>query len=147
MRRVRRLRYLLPFAALVVTLAGGGFAALETHTVGSFGDGVWWALSLVTTVGFVGQTPVTIGGRVLAGALMLFGFALLSLTTAALASLFVREDETPAEQRDAAFESHALCELRALRERLDRIERMPSAPPADPCPPPGTHSCKRMRSP
>lgn len=45
---------------------------------------------------------------------MLFGFALLSLTTAALASLFVREDETPAEQRDAAFESHALRELRAL---------------------------------
>jgi voltage-gated potassium channel len=130
-RRAHRLRYLLPAAALVVTLAGGGFAALETDTAGSFGAGVWWALSLVTTVGFVGQTPVTTGGRLLAAALMLFGFALLSLTTAALASLFVREDETPAEQRDAAFESQVLRELQALHERLDRMERLPP-PRADP---------------
>lgn len=122
----RRLRYLAPATALVVTLAGGGLAALEVDTVTSFGQGVWWALSLVTTVGFVGPAPVTVGGRLLAGALMLFGFGLLSLTAAALASFFVREDETPGEQRDLAFESQALRELRALRERLDRIERFQS---------------------
>lgn len=127
----RRLRYLLPGAAFAVTLGGGGFAALETNTVGSFGDGLWWALSLVTTVGFVGPTPVTTGGRLIAGALMLLGFALLSLTAAALASLFVRDDEIPAEQRDAAFESLALAELRALRARLDHIEQRTPAP-ADP---------------
>jgi len=124
----RRLRYLLPSAAFAVTLGGGGFAALETNTVGSFGDGLWWALSLVTTVGFVGPTPVTTGGRLIAGALMLLGFALLSLTAAALASLFVRDDEIPAEQRDAAFESLALAELRALRARLDHIEQQKTAP-------------------
>jgi hypothetical protein len=117
------LRYLLPAAALVVVLSGGGFAALETDTAGSFGEGVWWALSLVTTVGFVGQTPTTEAGRILAGLLMVFGFALLSVTTAAAASIFVRHDEVPGQRRDAAFESEALAELRALNERLDRIER------------------------
>jgi len=36
---------------------------------------------------------------------MVSGFALLALTTAAIASLFVREDETPVERREAAFEA------------------------------------------
>lgn len=127
-----RLRYLLPAAILMVVLAGGAFAGLETRTVGSFGEGIWWALSLVTTVGFVGQTPVTTPGRVLAGLLMVFGFALLSLTTAAVASLFVREDETSGERRDAAFEHQALAELRALGERLDRLERTSGGPEVRP---------------
>ncbi len=128
MHRAPRLRYLLPVAVLVVVLAGGGFAALETDTVSSFGGGVWWAVSLVTTVGFAGSAPVTAAGRVLAGALMVFGFGLLSLTAAALASFFVHEDESSAEERDEAFEAEALRELRALHERLDRLERSAPAP-------------------
>jgi voltage-gated potassium channel len=120
------LRYLLPAAALIVVLAGGALAALETDTVESFGAGVWWALSLVTTVGFVGGTPTTTAGRIIAALLMVFGFALLALTTAALASLFVREDESPVERREAAFEAQALAELRALHGRLDRLERASS---------------------
>lgn len=129
----RVLRSLCPAAALAVALGGGGLAALETDTVGSFADGVWWALSLVTTVGFVGHTPVTAAGKLIAGLLMVFGFALLSLTTAAIASLFVREDGRAVRQRDGAFERQALAELRALHERLQEIEddrpaRRPSAP-------------------
>jgi putative ABC transport system permease protein len=38
----RWVRYLLPTAALVVVLAGGALAALETDTVESFREGVWW---------------------------------------------------------------------------------------------------------
>jgi hypothetical protein len=126
----RRLRWLLPAAVLVTLLSGGAVAALETDTVGSLGEGIWWALSLITTVGFVGATPVTTAGRVLAGVLMVLGFALLSLLTASMASLFVREDEAPAEQREAHFESLVLAELRALSERLERLERaLPSDAP------------------
>lgn len=117
------LRYFYPAAALLVALAGGGLAALESDTAGSFAEGVWWALSLITTVGFVGHTPVTVAGKVIAGVLMVFGFALLSLTTAAIASLFVREDESDTNRRDEAFEVTALAELRALHARLDELER------------------------
>lgn len=38
------LRYLLPASAIVVLLTGGAAAALEESTVGSQGEGVWWAL-------------------------------------------------------------------------------------------------------
>jgi voltage-gated potassium channel len=128
LRRFRHnLRYLLPLAVLVVLLGGGGFAAFETDTVPSFGSGVWWALSLVTTVGFIGDTPVSLGGRVLAGFLMVFGFVLLSLTTAAVASLFVREDEQVSEARDAEADAEILAALRDIQARLDRLEQREGA--------------------
>jgi voltage-gated potassium channel len=85
------------------------------------------ALSLVTTVGFVGGTPTTTAGRIIAAMLVVFGFGLLAHTTAAIASLFVREDETPVERRKATFEALALAELRALHERLHRLEQASSA--------------------
>lgn len=118
----RSLRYLVPTAALVVLLAGGGFAALETDTVESYWEGVWWALSLMTTVGFANGAPHSLLGKMLAGAVMIFGFVLLALTTAAIASLFVREDEESDKARLQAFERNVMAELRQLHGRLDRIE-------------------------
>jgi voltage-gated potassium channel len=126
--RRRWLRYALPFSAVVVLAAGGGFAALESDTVESFWEGVWWALSLMTTVGLVGTEPLTVGGRLLSAVLMVMGFALLAMTTAAVASLFVREDEAPEERALRAFEASVLAELRDVRDRLERLEsRFPNS--------------------
>lgn len=66
----RTLPYLIPVIAILVLLAGGGFAALETDTVESYWEGVWWALSLTTTVGFADGTPQTALGKVLSGLVM-----------------------------------------------------------------------------
>jgi voltage-gated potassium channel len=117
------LRWVLPAAALLVLLGGGGFAALETDTVSTYWEGVWWALALMTTVGFVGGSPATVLGQALASVLMVAGFLLLALTTAGVASLFVSREEAPNEERDRAFEGEALAELRALGDRLERLER------------------------
>ena len=114
--------YALPASAVFVLLAGGGFAAVESNTVDSFWEGIWWALSLMTTVGFIDGEPSTVAGRLIAATLMVMGFALLALTTAAVASIFVREDEAPEEKALRAFEENVLEELRALQERLDRLE-------------------------
>ena len=116
------MRYLIPAATVIVLLAGGGFAALETDAVESYWEGVWWALSLMTTVGFANGTPETVLGKALSGVIMVLGFVLLALTTAAFASLFVREDEAPEESREHAFEENALAELRQLNSRLEVIE-------------------------
>jgi voltage-gated potassium channel len=112
----------LPGAALIIVLAGGAFAALESDTVESYWEGLWWALSLTTTVGIVGHEPLTTTGHILSAALMLMGFLLLAMTTAAVASLFIREDEEPEERALRIFEEHALAELRELRTRLDQLE-------------------------
>lgn len=77
----------------------------------------------MTTVGFVGGLPHAVGGKLIAAGLMLCGFGLLAMTTAAVSSLFVREDETPDDEREQAFEVEVLKELRALRTRLDSLEK------------------------
>jgi hypothetical protein len=126
------LRWILPGAALLVLVAGGGFAALETDTVSTYWEGVWWALALMTTVGFVGGSPATAPGQALAALLMVLGFLLLAMTTAAVASLFVSRDEAPHDARDRAFEREALTELRALGDRLERLERRLDAESREP---------------
>ncbi len=135
---VGRWRHGLPvfllLGVLIVLLAGAGFAALESNVVSTYWEGLWWALSLMTTVGFVGESPETTGGRILSAALMVSGFALLTLSTAAIASLFVREEEKPAEDKERAFEAVVLARLDELGTRLDAIERsLPehSTPPPD----------------
>ena len=67
----------------LATLVGGlSFFLIEVkanpniHTVG---DGLWWAIVTVTTVGFGDITPVTSLGRILAGVLMVAGMFTLAL--------------------------------------------------------------------
>ncbi len=117
----RSLRYLIPGAAFAVLLGGGAFAALETDTVESFWEGAWWALSLMTTVGFVGAIPQTAAGKLASAGLMVFGFVLLAMTTAAIASLFVKEDEVSDTHREQTFEHEVLEELRELRAQVDQL--------------------------
>jgi voltage-gated potassium channel len=119
----RSLRFILPAAGVLVLIAGGGFAALETDTVTSYWDGAWWALALMTTVGFPAGGPSTVAGKALAALLLLGGFLVIAMTTAAIASLFVREQEEPSEERSRTFEREVLDELRELSRRLERLER------------------------
>lgn len=117
------LRVVLPAAVLLLLLSAAALAAVETDDVRSYWDGLWWSLSLMTTVGFVGAAPATALGKILSAALMVFGFITLATTTAAVASLFVREDELPDERREQGFEQRMVDELRALTRRLAAIER------------------------
>jgi hypothetical protein len=73
-------------------------------------------------VGFVRDAPTTPAGEVLSAVLMIVGFVLLAMTTAAVASLFVREDEEPQERREQTFEREVLVELRELSGRMARVE-------------------------
>ena len=108
--------------AVVVLLAGGGFAAFESRQVSSYGEGVWWALSLMSTVGFVGEAPESTAGRLVSSVLMISGFALMALVTASIASVFVREEELPDEAAEREFEVRALALLDQLALRLEHLE-------------------------
>ena len=109
--------------AAIVVGAGAG-AAIETETVGSYGRGLWWAVSLMTTVGFIGPPPRTTAGAIISVILMLIGFLFLSLLSAALASLFVREDVAPIEQRELATEAEIAERLDEITLRLVRLETL-----------------------
>lgn len=129
MPRSRRIRltptWLLPalLGAVVVTLASGGaVAAIETNTVTNYWRGLWWAVSLITTVGFVGEPPETTTGAILSVVLMILGFLLLAMVSASLAAMFVREEEEPRETREEAADAAILAALDRVERRLDDLE-------------------------
>ena len=74
----------------------------------SIGDGLWWAVSTTTTVGYGDFVPVTPEGRAIAVALMVLGIAVLAVITANIAAYFI-ESDTPHESAE-------------LIDRLDRLE-------------------------
>ena len=121
-RLQRRLTALISLGGVLVLAGGGGLAALESNVVSSYGEGVWWALSLMTTVGFVGEAPETIGGRVISALLMVAGFAMMALTTAAIASILVREEEEPQREVERDFEASARDLLADIADRLTALE-------------------------
>jgi voltage-gated potassium channel len=100
---------------------------------------VWWALSLMTTVGFVGEAPETTGGRVVSALLMLAGFAMMALTTAAIASILVREEEEPQREVERDFETSARDLLADIADRLTALEAaLDTGPRTGPNTGPGT---------
>jgi voltage-gated potassium channel Kch len=112
----------LVVAGAAIVIGAGAGAAFETETVGSYGRGLWWAVSLMTTVGFIGAPPRTTAGAVVSVILMLIGFLLLSLLSAALASMFVREDVAPVEERELVADAEIAHRLDSIAARLERLE-------------------------
>jgi voltage-gated potassium channel len=56
----------------------------------NIGDGLWWAISTVTTVGYGDRFPTTSQGRLIALGLMLLGVSLIGVISATMAAWFVR---------------------------------------------------------
>ncbi len=95
--------------------------------VPSYWEGLWRSLALVMTVGFVGPVPTSATGKIVSSVLMIFGFALMAMTTAAVASLFVREDEIADESLERKFEQVVLAELAELRREVAQLRAAPQS--------------------
>lgn len=92
-------------------------AAGENANIVDFPDALWWAATTVTTVGYGDRFPVTGTGRVVAGALLLLGVALVGAITAAVAGWFVTQTQGAVVAEERAIEDR----LRHLEQRLDEI--------------------------
>jgi voltage-gated potassium channel len=120
---IEGLRYVALLALLTVLGGGAAFAAIEENS--SAWDGVWWAISTMTTVGYGDVSPHTDLGRVLAIAIMLIGIGFIAVITGAVAERFLAtefEEVAEATHEVEATEADVLAELREVRNRLDRLE-------------------------
>jgi voltage-gated potassium channel len=63
---------------------------IDGSNIKNFGDGLWWAITTVTTVGYGDRFPTTTEGRFLAVGLMIMGISLMGVITASVASWFVK---------------------------------------------------------
>jgi voltage-gated potassium channel len=74
----------------------------ERDLVGSniknFGDGLWWAITTVTTVGYGDRFPISTEGRFLAVLLMLVGISLVGVITASVAAWFVKMSSSESDR-------------------------------------------------
>ena len=85
----RRLRTILAALIFFIFLFGYFFYVSEPD-VRNLGDGIWWALVTITTVGYGDITPVTTLGRVVASSLMLLGLGLIATITAIVSAKFIQ---------------------------------------------------------
>lgn len=123
--RGRVVTYVLGGTALLVTCGALAITDAERGQPGanveSLGDGYWWAISTMTTVGYGDRYPTTATGRFVAAALMVGGIALLGIVTATLASWLVErvaEAEATEQSATRAQVDSLTAEVRALRHEL-----------------------------
>jgi voltage-gated potassium channel len=73
--------------------------AVESSNIKDFGDGLWWAISTVTTVGYGDYFPTTTEGKFIAVMLMVMGISLVGVITASVAAWFVKMANAESGQR------------------------------------------------
>jgi len=111
------LTYLLMIALVVLGLCGVGFWALEPSVQG-LGEGLWLAFTTAATVGYGDLVPTTPAARIFAVFVVLLGYAVLSLVTAAIAAMWVETSEHRMEE-DILRDMHA--QLRELRQEIQLL--------------------------
>ena len=120
MRARQGVRYILLTAMVVVVAAGSLVTVFERDhpdaSIRTLPDGIWWAVTTVTTVGYGDTFPRTAAGRGVGVALMLMGIGLFGALTASLAAILMEGDE-----------DEVVAQLREVNERLRRLEERAAA--------------------
>jgi len=104
--------YLLVLSLTVLGLCGLGFWWLEPTTP-TLADGLWLAFTTAATVGYGDVVPTTPASKIFAAFVVLLGFGMLTMATAAIAATWVENEERRIEREI----------LRDLRRQIDSVHR------------------------
>jgi voltage-gated potassium channel len=119
-------RYLAS-AMLVLSLCAGVVVGLvdreDFHTLG---DGLWWALVTLATVGYGDIVPHSAWGRVIGSIVIVMGVTFLAILTATVTSYMVSADQdvrtAEAHSLGAAGDEDTRALLEQVLSRLESIE-------------------------
>lgn len=109
-------RYAAMLTALTALAGGAAFASVEKLPVG---DGIYWAITTMATVGYGDIHPTTPEGKVIAITVMLVGIGFAALVVGAIADRFIR----PQVHEVEATDDDLLQQIRDLGAQLQRLER------------------------
>lgn len=87
----------------------------------TMGDSLWWAIVTITTIGYGDYYPVTVPGRWAAAALMIGGFAVLSMVTAVVSSWLVESVRAATDMRKRTDEGIGSEERARLVAQIHRL--------------------------
>ena len=123
----RRAVLIIATVTTLVTVAAGFLMRhVDEKDFSTVGEGMWWAVQTVTTVGYGDEVPQTTGGRLLAALVMLTGIGFITVVTASVTAAFV---EAARRWMGKVSEQATLAKLDDLVQRLDRIEKRLKEPP------------------
>ena len=114
--------------ATVTTIATVGFGLLMTaidhKNFTTLGQGLWWSVQTVTTVGYGDVVPTNASGQLVAALVMLLGLAFLAVITAAITSSFVARATEAARGTGGGAAPATADDVREINKRLDRMEAL-----------------------
>lgn len=90
---------------------------IDGANIQGVGDGWWWAITTMATVGYGDTYPISTQGRIVGAALMIMGVALLGTITASIAANFNATD-AEASVKGTSSES----DVEDLRKRVAELE-------------------------
>ncbi len=117
---VGRAAWIISLATFVVMLGGAVLIRVaDKKDFHDLGDGLWWSIQTVTTVGYGDIVPTNTLGRLIASLVMLTGIAFLTVITATITSTFV---ETARSRAEGATHDELTERLDQISTRLGTIE-------------------------
>jgi voltage-gated potassium channel len=117
---VGRAARIIAFATVSVTIVSGIVIHFtDSEKFPNIGEGLWWAVQTVTTVGYGDVVPTSTAGRLVATLVMLFGIGFLTVITASITSTFI--EQARRYIRGSTYEELS-TQLDQISARLDGIE-------------------------
>ena len=86
---VRAARIIASATVAITIVSGVLMHFTDEKTYPNIGDGLWWAIQTVTTVGYGDLVPASTAGRLVAALVMVVGIGFLTVITAAITSAFI----------------------------------------------------------
>ncbi len=116
---VRAARIIASATVAITIVSGVLMHFTDEKTYPNIGDGLWWGIQTVTTVGYGDLVPASTAGRLVAALVMVVGIGFLTVITAAITSAFIES----ARRRVAGTETDGVAaRLDQIAARLEAIE-------------------------
>jgi voltage-gated potassium channel len=107
------------FTVSITIIAGVLIHFTDKQNFPNIGDGLWWAVQTVTTVGYGDLVPTSAMGRLIATLVMIGGIGFLTVITAAITSTFIENARRRTGRAEGDVSS---AKLDQISVRLDVIE-------------------------
>jgi voltage-gated potassium channel len=122
----RVIPYLAASIAVLAVATGFISTLVDRRDFPTFGDGIWWAIVTLGTVGYGDIVPHTGWGRLLGSIVIVFGVTFISLLFATVTSYLVASDQQldagVGKTERAGEDEEARTLLREIASRLTAIE-------------------------
>jgi voltage-gated potassium channel Kch len=118
--------YLVGVTLLLGVIAGFVVTLVDREEFPTFGDGLWWAIVTLGTVGYGDLVPGNTAGRAVGAIVIIVGVTFIAFLTAVVTSSIVAVDQERAveaeKQRREVSDEETRQLLRQVLERLAVIE-------------------------